>query len=195
MNRILLVSSESRTGRALSNTLSGLGFGVDVAKDGQSGLRFADRQRYSHILIDNELAGIDSLELFRKISKGQKAAVGVLLSAATNINTVYSAVEAGIRRVIAKPVDYDQLLPVLESSEDMITEAFSEEEIANLSQSEIQSSLTDTELIAIIRGVDYPFAGKHRLEHFDRDTLERVVHLVSRWCRQRIRREQETACV
>ena len=194
MNRILLVAGESQTRRTLSNTLSGLGFGVDVARDGQSGLKYAGRRRYSHILIDNEMTGIDSLDLFRAMAKGQKAAIGVLLSAATNLNTVYSAVEAGIRRVIPKPVDYDQLLPVLESSETMITEPLSELQIADLSQSEIQSSLSEAELISIIRSVDYPFAGKHRLEHFDRDTLERVVHLVSRWCRQRVRRHQEMAC-
>ncbi|MCA9075752.1 MAG: response regulator [Planctomycetaceae bacterium] len=193
MNRILLVAGETPTGRTLSHTLNGLGFGVDIARDGQSGLKYAGRRRYSHILIDNEMSGIDALDLFRTMAEGQKAAIGVLLSAATNLNTVYSAVEAGIRRVIAKPVDYDQLLPVLESSEAMITDTLSEEQIADLSQSEIKSSLTEAELISIIRSVDYPFAGKHRLEHFDRDTLERVVHLVSRWCRQRVRRQQETA--
>ena len=36
------------------------------------------------------------------------------------------------------------------------------------------------------RSVDYPFAGKERLEYFDRDTLERVVCLVRRWSQQRL---------
>jgi hypothetical protein len=53
--------------------------------------------------------------------------------------------------------------------------------IADLSHGQVHA-LATPELIAVIRAVDYPFAGKERLEFFDRDTLERVVHLVRRWC-------------
>ncbi|MFO1094004.1 MAG: hypothetical protein U0992_11940 [Planctomycetaceae bacterium] len=43
-------------------------------------------------------------------------------------------------------------------------------------------------MIEVIRSVEYPFVGKDRLEFFDRDTLERVAHLVRRWCRNRLHR-------
>ncbi len=57
--------------------------------------------------------------------------------------------------------------------------------ISALSNDEIRGSMTKDELIQIIRSVDYPFAGKERLEFFDCDTLERVVCLIRRWsCRQ-----------
>ncbi len=57
--------------------------------------------------------------------------------------------------------------------------------ISALSNDEIRESMTKGELIQIIRSVDYPFAGKERLEFFDCDTLERVVCLIRRWsCRQ-----------
>ncbi len=57
--------------------------------------------------------------------------------------------------------------------------------ISELSTDEIRGSMTKDELIRIIRSVDYPFAGKERLEFFDRDTLERVVCLIRRWsCQQ-----------
>ena len=57
--------------------------------------------------------------------------------------------------------------------------------ISALSNDEIRGSMSKGELIQIIRSVNYPFAGKERLEFFDRDTLERVVCLVRRWsCRQ-----------
>ncbi len=191
MSRILLIASQSSTGRSLSNTLHGLGFGIDHAGDGDAGMRYVGCRQYSHVLIDNDLTGVDAIQLFRRISKVQKRAVGVLITAFANLNTVYFAIEAGMRRVLAKPVDYDQLLPVLESPNEMIAQKFSEADIASFSLSDIQCSLSDAELIDVIRSVDYPFAGKHRLEHFDRDTLERVVHLVSRWCRQRLRHQQE----
>lgn len=53
--------------------------------------------------------------------------------------------------------------------------------ISLLTDDQIHHSMTTNELVAVIRSVDYPFAGKERLEYFDRDTLERVVCLVRRW--------------
>jgi hypothetical protein len=61
-------------------------------------------------------------------------------------------------------------------------------EIAGLSNADIRERLSRAELIGIIRAVEYPFAGKERLEYFDRDTLERVVCLVRRWSQQRLER-------
>lgn len=189
MNRVLLIGHHLPTDQSLPRTLGGLGFGVDVASDSAAGLSFASRRRYSHVLIDDELQSPSAVQLFRQL---QHSTVGILLTTVANLNVVYSAVDAGIRRVLTKPVDYDQLLPLLDPSLEATTRSFSEAEIASLSQTDIHENLTTTDLIDIIRSVDYPFAGKHRLEHFDRDTLERVVHLITRWCRQRQKRAAET---
>ena len=63
---------------------------------------------------------------------------------------------------------------------------FDLESISALSDQEIRHVMPTSELIAVIRSVDYPFAGKERLEYFDRDTLERVVCLVRRWTCHRL---------
>jgi hypothetical protein len=63
---------------------------------------------------------------------------------------------------------------------------FDLESISNLSDDEIRRVMAIPDLIAVIRSVDYPFAGKERLEFFDRDTLERVVCLVRRWTCNRL---------
>ena len=63
---------------------------------------------------------------------------------------------------------------------------FDLESISALSDDEIRRVMSTAELIAVIRSVDYPFAGKERLEYFDRDTLERVVCLVRRWTCHRL---------
>ena len=64
--------------------------------------------------------------------------------------------------------------------------AFDIEAISTLSDEQIRHLMTADELIAVIRSVEYPFAGKDRLEYFDRDTLERVVCLVRRWSCNRL---------
>ncbi|HUE15821.1 MAG TPA: hypothetical protein VMR25_16750 [Planctomycetaceae bacterium] len=63
---------------------------------------------------------------------------------------------------------------------------FDLEAISTLTDDQIHHSMTPEELIAVIRCVDYPFAGKDRLEYFDRDTLERVVCLIRRWSCHRL---------
>jgi hypothetical protein len=63
---------------------------------------------------------------------------------------------------------------------------FDLESISSLSDDEIRRLMSIPQLIAVIRSVDYPFAGKERLEYFDRDTLERVVCLVRRWTCNRL---------
>jgi hypothetical protein len=63
---------------------------------------------------------------------------------------------------------------------------FDLESISTLSDDEIRRVMSTDELISVIRSVDYPFAGKERLEYFDRDTLERVVCLVRRWTCHRL---------
>lgn len=63
---------------------------------------------------------------------------------------------------------------------------FDLEGISILTDEEIRRGMSNAELIAVIRSVEYPFAGKERLEYFDRDTLERVVCLVRRWTCHRL---------
>ena len=57
--------------------------------------------------------------------------------------------------------------------------------IAALSDEDIRDRFGNSRLISVIRSVKYPFAGKERLEFFDHDTLERIVFLVRRWCRNK----------
>jgi hypothetical protein len=70
--------------------------------------------------------------------------------------------------------------------QDSSVRQFDLESISVLSDEEIRRVMSAADLIAVIRSVDYPFAGKERLEYFDRDTLERVVCLVRRWTCHRL---------
>ena len=70
--------------------------------------------------------------------------------------------------------------------QDSSVRQFDLESISVLSDEEIRRVMSTADLIAVIRSVDYPFAGKERLEYFDRDTLERVVCLVRRWTYHRL---------
>jgi DNA-binding NtrC family response regulator len=196
-HNILVVDANVESADRLSRTLSALGYHVEVAGDGRDALRIAQRGRFDVGIVSEVLPDGDGARLFEKLAALQQGIRGVLIAAAGNLSSVWSAVSAGMLRVVTRPVDFSQVLPVVEcgGSVDAAQVAttqrrgaasrYSDAEISELTSEEIHYQLSNEELVAIIRSVDYPFAGKERLPTFDRDTLERVVHLVRRWCQSR----------
>jgi hypothetical protein len=138
--------------------------------------------------------------------------LGVLVAPVANLPTVARAIGAGMSRIAPVPIDFNDLVHFLTAipanrpetktaanrpesktagSVPMTTtrgSVYSEDAIAELTPGDIAQRLSISDLIEVIRSVEYPFVGKDRLEFFDRDTLERVVHLVRRWCRNRLHR-------
>ncbi|MEW4528021.1 MAG: response regulator [Maioricimonas sp. JB045] len=199
MRRILLVDSDLTACNAISRTLSALGYGVDVAYDGDGARILARQGDYAIGLIGQNLSDTDGVKLFLELRDRQAKMLGVLMSKAANLYTVATAIGAGMSKVLTKPVDFQEVLPLLEGESAASAEAanghpvpagprYNEELIAELPAQMIEYEMTDRELIDVIRSVEYPFAGKDRLEYFDRDTLVRVVHLIRRWCRNRLQR-------
>jgi DNA-binding response OmpR family regulator len=180
----------------------GLGYGLDVAYDSDEARGLSDKHRYSVGLFGEQLTDGDGIKLFSELCPRQKGMLGVLVAPVANLPTVARAIDAGMSRVAPIPIDFNDLVQFLAAipASAMLSSGqsqgasrpqgpmFSEEFIAELSAGDISQNLTLPELIEVIRSVEYPFAGKDRLEFFDRDTLERVVHLVRRWCRNRSHR-------
>jgi DNA-binding response OmpR family regulator len=199
MFRILLVESDLTICNTISRILSGLGYGLDVAYDAAEARALANRHRYNLGLFGDRLSDGDGVQLFEEVRQLQQKMAGVLVTAVGNLYTVSKAIGAGMLRVLCKPLDFGELVALISFTAEATNDEharmapergrampFTEEKIAELTPRDIQYQLSERDLVEIIRSVDYPFAGKERLEFFDRDTLERVVHLVRRWCRNRL---------
>jgi ActR/RegA family two-component response regulator len=206
MFRILLVDSDMTVCTSISRTLAGLGYGLDVAYDADEARRLAKKHHYAVGLFGEQLTDGDGVSLYAELRRIQRHMSGVLVATVANLYTVAKAVGAGMTRVLPVPLDFRDLVEFIATSQPQQSDAaarsnepaldavppaspaFTEERIAELSPRDIADRMAIGDLIAVIRSVDYPFAGKDRLEFFDRDTLERVVHLVRRWCRNRLQR-------
>lgn len=199
MFRILLVESDLTICNSISRVLAGLGYGLDVAYDAAEARTLAQQRHYSLGLFGDRLSDGDGVQLFEEMRQLQQKMAGVLVTAVGNLYTVSKAIGAGMLRVLCKPLDFGELVALVSftavashdehapvAPERGRTMPFTEEQIAELTPRDIRHRLSEPDLVDIIRSVDYPFAGKERLEYFDRDTLERVVHLVRRWCRNRL---------
>ena len=116
MNRphLLVVDDDRGNCAIVSRLLSDRGFAVDVANDGPEALELVAQQPYALAVIDYQMPGMDGVELYRRIREMRPELVGVFLTAFTTLSTVYPAIEAGVERVLAKPVNRDELIPLVE---------------------------------------------------------------------------------
>lgn len=112
--RILAVDDDQSTRRIVTKLLSERGYQVDAVADGAEALELVRQHPYDLAVLDYEMPLMNGVELYRHISKLRPSTVGIFLTAHTRLDTVFPAVEAGITRVLGKPIDGDELVSVVE---------------------------------------------------------------------------------
>ncbi|HUY31934.1 MAG TPA: response regulator [Pirellulales bacterium] len=114
--RILVVDDEVDTCANLSDILSELGYQVDVAYDGRSALELVERTCYDVALLDLKMPGMDGLELYRRIKALRAGTVAIVVTAYASGQTAQEALTAGAWRILAKPLDFPQLLKLVDEA-------------------------------------------------------------------------------
>ncbi len=109
---ILCVDDDPDTCASLSDVLADLGYRVGVAYNGETALQLLDDD-YQLALIDYRMPGMDGVTLYRHIRGRRPELVGILVTAFAGPEAVAAAAEAGMCRVLGKPVDFGQLLPLV----------------------------------------------------------------------------------
>lgn len=113
---ILVVDDEVDTCQNLADILEDLDYDVDVAHDGPSALELVRRKAYDVALLDLRMPGMDGLTLYRKIREEQAGMVALVVTAYATTETAEEALDAGAWQVLAKPVDFSRLLPLVEDA-------------------------------------------------------------------------------
>ena len=111
---ILLVDDDKNACIYLMKVLSIKDWQVDIAWKGSMALELVRKKAYDVVVLDFRMPGMDGAELCRRIRESQPNVRAVFLTGFPAIDTVYPAFEAGAERVLAKPVDPDELIGVLE---------------------------------------------------------------------------------
>jgi len=110
MSSVLLVEDDADTRMTLRDLLTGEGFVVHTARDGQHALQLLERMEPPDlILLDYQMPVMDGkqfLSIMRRIPKLQPVPV-VILSAATR---EWSGAHLEVVEVLSKPLDPDLLL-------------------------------------------------------------------------------------
>mgnify|MGYP005835672631 FL=1 len=108
--RILVVDDELGIREGCRRALSGLGHHVDVAADGEEGLRRVLEKRYDLILLDVRMPGISGMELLAKIRAHDPDAVCIIITGYASIDLAIQAIKQGAYNFISKPFDTDALI-------------------------------------------------------------------------------------
>jgi DNA-binding response OmpR family regulator len=107
--RVLIVEDESALAHALARGLRRLGFTVDVAFDGDEGLRKTIVVDYDAILLDRDLPGLHGDDLCRRLNADGHPARILMLTAAGELDELVGGLDIGADDYLVKPVRLEEL--------------------------------------------------------------------------------------
>ena len=106
---ILVVDDELSVRDSLRAWFSEEGYGVEVASSGKEALDRMARQDFDIYLLDIKMAGMDGLELQRRITEAKPGSAIIIMTAYASVETAVQALKAGAYDYITKPFDPDDL--------------------------------------------------------------------------------------
>lgn len=113
---ILVVDDEVDTCHNLRDILTDLGYGVDIAHDGQAALELVRKNAYDVALLDYMMPGMDGLTLYREIKKLRAGTVAIVVTAYAGGIGTDEAQQAGAWQVLPKPVDFPRLMGLVDQA-------------------------------------------------------------------------------
>ena len=87
---------------------------TDTATDVFVALEMMQHKPYALTIIDYQMPGMNGIELFRRMKEVRPDIKAIFLTGFTTIDVVFPAIDAGVLRVLAKPVDFEELIPVID---------------------------------------------------------------------------------
>ena len=125
---ILYVEDEQKLRENMMLFLSKIFNSVDVASNGEEGLENYLKNRQDIILTDIEMPKMNGLEMIREIRAVNEKQEIIVISAYTDSNYLINSIKLGVTGYIIKPMNFEQILKVLEHSIDKLV-AFRENEV------------------------------------------------------------------
>jgi len=106
--KILLVDDDSAIRRLLLRVLSGEGYSVLTAVNGEEALEFASAAKFDLVLLDLNMPAKDGWETFEELSELHPLLPVIVITARPN--QIFPALAAGVGALLEKPLDFTRLL-------------------------------------------------------------------------------------
>jgi len=108
--RILFIDDEPGIRNFVSRGLRGEGFTVDLAPDGDAGLKAALGPPYDLIILDLLLPDLGGIEVLRRLIHQHRGQPVIVLSALGDTPSKVASLEAGADDYLVKPFSFEELL-------------------------------------------------------------------------------------
>jgi DNA-binding response OmpR family regulator len=112
---LLLVEDSHRLRESLSAGLRRCGYAVDLAADGEAGLRYGRHNSYDVIILDLMLPKIDGLTVLRRLREEGRDAHVLVLTARASVQERIDGLRDGADDYLVKPFSFDELLARIEA--------------------------------------------------------------------------------
>jgi len=113
--RVLIVEDDPELSARLGQTLTGAGYVVDSAADGDEGHFLGDTESYDAVVLDLGLPGVDGLTVLDRWRAAGRRMPVLILSARGAWREKVSGLRAGADDYMAKPFEPEELLARLEA--------------------------------------------------------------------------------
>jgi len=114
--RILVIDDEPGIRHALSQLLEYEGYEVHTAGGGSEGLALYEKTKPHLVFLDVKMAGIDGLEVLKRLRQLDPVATVVMISGHATIQTAVEATQLGAYDILEKPLDTDRVLVLLRNA-------------------------------------------------------------------------------
>ncbi|MEQ6122285.1 response regulator transcription factor [Reichenbachiella sp. MALMAid0571] len=108
--RILIVEDEPGISNFLKQGLEEESFAVDVAEEGNIGLRLALSGEYDILLLDWMIPGVSGIEICRQFRKAFQDTPVIFLTAKDTVDETIFGLQSGANDYIKKPFHFEELL-------------------------------------------------------------------------------------
>ncbi|WP_242392729.1 sigma-54-dependent transcriptional regulator [Anaeromyxobacter oryzisoli] len=107
--RILVVDDEEIVRESLGGWLEKDGYAVETAPDGPGALARLGAERWSILIVDLKMPGMDGLQVLEEAKKRQPDLAVVIMTAYATVDTAVSAMKLGAYDYLVKPFDPEEL--------------------------------------------------------------------------------------
>jgi len=109
----MIVEDEKVTNELLSSTLKNFFSDVQSCFNGAEALDTYNRTKPDVVFVDIIMAGMDGIELSRKIRGINPSQVIIVISASNDMEKISESIEVGVNSFIQKPIDTKKIIELL----------------------------------------------------------------------------------
>jgi len=113
-NTILVVDDDLAHRTMLRTLMTGWGYRVVEADDGEKAIEEVHRQPFDMILMDIRMVKVSGLEALNEIKRFNPAIPVVIMTAFASVETAVKALKDGAYDYLTKPLDFDELRIILD---------------------------------------------------------------------------------